>query len=90
MTETRLTDSFGKGGRLVGRTQDTLTDMYNDRLYKKVTRIFDDDTHPLRQEFDSLVIGRSGRLRTPRIRTQRYHDALVPKAVQIFNSHFTR
>ena len=24
-----------KGGRVVGKTQDSLTDMYNDRLYKK-------------------------------------------------------
>ena len=30
--------------------------MYIDRLYKKVTYIFANDTHPLRHEFDMLVI----------------------------------
>ena len=79
-----------KAGRVIGRNQDTLTDAYNDRLYKKVTNIFDDDTHPLRQEFDRLLIERSGRLRTPKVRTVRYQKSFMPKAVQIFNSHHNR
>ena len=86
----RIDRLIRKAGRVIGRNQDTLTDAYNDRLYKKVTNIFDDDTHPLRQEFDRLLIERSGRLRTPKARTVRYQKSFLPKSVHIFNSHFSR
>ena len=79
-----------KAGRVIGSNQDTFTDIYNDRLIRKVTSIFDDDSHPLRQEFDKLLIGRSGRLRTPRVRTTRFQKAFLCKAVHVFNTNYRR
>ena len=45
-----------KGGRVIGRNQETLTDMYSERIFRKVTQIFVDDPHPLGQEFDLLLM----------------------------------
>ena len=80
-----------KGGRVAGGgVTDTITDMYNRRLYKKVTQILSDDTHPLRRNFDELFIDRSGRLRTPKARTVRYQSSFLCKAVGVFNDNFRR
>ena len=78
---------------MIGETQESLTDKTEKRVYKKLTGIFDDDSHPLRAEFDSLVIARSGRLRLPTVKTGRYLKSFIPNAVKIFkifNSRYTR
>ena len=80
-----------KGGRVVGEgTTDTLTDIYDRHVHRKVNQIFNDDTHPLRGNFDSLIIERSGRLRTPKARTVRYQKSFVCKAVGVFNDNYRR
>ena len=79
-----------KAGRVIGERQDTITDLYNDRLVRKLKGIFDDDKHPLRQEFNKLVIQRSGRLRTPKIRTTRFQNSFLCQAVNTYNSGHLR
>ena len=83
----RIERLIRKGGRVVGEgNTDTLTDIYDRHVHRKVNQIFNDDTHPLRGNFDSLIIERSGRLRTPKARTVRYQKSFVCKAVGVFNS----
>ena len=80
-----------KGGRVVGGgITETMTDMYDRRLYSKVNQILNDDTHPLRGNFDSLIIERSGRLRTPKAKTVRYQKSFLCKAVGVFNDNYRR
>ena len=80
-----------KGGRVVGGgTTETMTDMYDRQLHRKVKQILNDDTHPLRGNLDSLFIARSGRLRTPKARTARYQKSFLYKAVGVFNDNYRR
>ena len=70
-----------KSSTVVGRTQDSLDILYDRRVTKKLKDILKDATHPLRLEFDGLMIERSGRMRVPKARTSRYLSSFVPQAV---------
>ena len=69
---------------------ESLKDMTDKTVYKKLANIFNDESHPLRQEFDSLIIARSGRLRLPKVNTERYLKSFVTNAVKMFNSNYSR
>jgi len=86
----RLERVIKKASTLIGISQDSLKDMTDKKVYNKLTNIFKDESHPLRQEFDNLVIARSGRLRLPKVNTERYLKSFVPNAVKIFNSKYSR
>ncbi len=86
----RLDKIIKKAGSVVGRTQDNLDVLYERRLTKKLTDILHDQTHPLRQEFDSRIIERSGRMRVPKTRTARCSNSFVPRAISFFNSRSNR
>ena len=45
---------------------DIIIEMYDRRLYSRVNYILNNDPYPLRENFDSLIIKRSGRLRPQR------------------------
>ena len=63
---------------------------YHKRSMKKLSNILQDDSHPLRPEFDSRLIVRSGRLRVPKYRTMTYSSSFVPMAVRKFNDGINR
>jgi hypothetical protein len=86
----RLNKIIRKAGGVIGRAQDTLDTLYNRRITNKLADILDDKTHPLRYEFDSRRIERSGRLRVPKSSTSRYANSFVPQAVTLFNSNISR
>ena len=86
----RLGRIIQKASYLIGIPQESLKDMVERKVFKKLTNIFNDESHPLRQEFDSLIIARSGRLRLPKVNTERYLKSFVPNAVKIFNSNYSR
>ena len=79
-----------KASYLIGIHQESLKDMVDRKVYTKLTNLFNDESHPLRQEFDSLIIARSGRLRLPKFNTETYLKSCVPNAVKIFNSNYSR
>ena len=82
--------TFRRAGRIVGKEQETMTELTEKRITHKLRTILRDETHPLRPELDSMKIERTGRLRLPRVKTTRYKNSFVPNAAKIFNSNFKR
>ena len=75
-----------RSGKLVGRKLDNLEKTHDNKTLRKVVSIFDDNTHPLRVELDTLKSSRSSRLRAPTVKTNRYKNSFVPHAVRMYNS----
>ena len=67
---------FRRAGRIVGSEQQTMTELTEKRMTQKLQAILNDETHPLREEFDSMIIQRTGRLRLPKVKTTRYQKSL--------------
>ena len=65
----RLENTIRKARGVIGRQQETFDSVHHRRLTDRLKMIQADRTHPLRPEFDSRLIDRSGRLRV-RIRKQ--------------------
>ena len=86
----RVDKLIKKAGGVIGRTQDTLDALYERRTKSKLSKILSDTTHPLRPDFDSMTIVRSGRFRVPKARTSRYSRSFVPRAITGFNSCWKR
>lgn len=59
-----------------------------DDLLTDSTRFFADGTHPLRPEFDSRSIDRSGKLRVPITKTICLNHSLIPKVIQTFDQAY--
>ena len=83
----RLNKNIKKASGVVGRKQDDVETMYQRLVTHKLTSVLADDTHPLRPEFDSRRMDRSGRFRVPKTRTTRYKHSFIPTAIQTFNQH---
>ena len=79
-----------RASSIVGRKQDDFMRLYDRRVVVKLSDILSDDTHPLRGEFDSRHIERSGRYRLPAIATQRYKNSFIPRAIAAFNDRYVR
>jgi hypothetical protein len=90
MFRNRLDKQIKKAGGVVGRKQDDIETMYGGLVTKKLTAIWNDDTHPLRPEFDFRLNDRSGRIRVPRTRTNRYRQSFIPTAIQTNNQLTSR
>ena len=70
---------------MIGQTLDSIDDVYERRVLKKLNSILQDETHPMRHDFDTLKIIRSGRFRVPKINTKRYKNSFLPTAIRKFN-----
>jgi hypothetical protein len=81
----RLEKIVKKAGSVVGKKQETIESVCQRRLTERLTSILADETHPLRPEFDSRRIDRSGRLRAPVARTSRFRNSFIPSAIHAFN-----
>ena len=75
---------------MTGRHHDSFNILYHSRLTDKTSRILGDDSHPLWTEFNDRRIDRSGKLRVPTARTQRYRDSFLPSAVRAYNNDHVR
>ena len=82
----RIDRVITRSGNLIGRKQDSLDMTHDNRTLRKLDSIFEDATHPLRAELDSLRSSRSSRLRAPSVKTNRYKNSFVPHAVRMYNS----
>ena len=86
----RIEKFIKKASGVVGRNQDTFALTHERRLTDRLAKILDDDTHPLRPEFDSRRSDRSTRFIQPCSRTTRYSNSFIPSAIHIFNSQVGR
>ena len=82
----RLNKITRKAGHATGRRQSDFDEDYMKRLTTKAKKIDNDATHPLAVEFSDRRIERSGRLRQPHHRTQRYRNSFIPQAVVALNN----
>ena len=73
-----------KAGHVVGKPLDSFKTLHEKRLYRKLTQIFNDPTHPMRHYFDSRRSNRIGRFLLPRTNTNRYKASFLPSALSVF------
>ena len=86
----RIEKVIKKTEKVTGGHHDSFDILYHIRLTNKTARILSDDSHPLWTEFNDRRIDRSGRLRVPTARTQRYRDSFLPSAVRAYNNDHVR
>ena len=79
-----------KTEKVTGGQHDSFDTLYHRRLADKTSRILSDDSHPIWAEFNERHSDRSGRLRVPTTRTQRYKDSFLPRAVIAYNKNHVR
>ena len=63
--------------------------LHEKRLYRKIMRILNDPTQPMRHYFDNRHSNRSGRFLLPRTNTNRYKASFLPSALTVFNENYT-
>lgn len=80
----RVDKIISKAEGVTGREEEHFDLVYHRRLTDKITTILTDNTHPLREEFDSRRIDKSGRLKLPIMRTERYRKSFIPRAVNLY------
>ena len=73
--------------RVIGVSVKELEDVAERALLAKLQVIVKDSNHPLHNE---VVFNRSGRIRLPRIRTDRFGRSFLPSAMKVFNNNFCR
>ena len=73
--------------RLVGVDVKHLDSLCNSAMEKKFLTIISDEEHPLHS---SVTFNRSGRIRYPRVKTNRFRDSFLPSASKQYNISFCR
>lgn len=71
-------------GRIIGKQQVDLYQLYLTRLVQKADKVCMDTTHPLSVEFKRLPSGR--RYRYPKVRTNRAKNSFIPMAITQLNN----
>ena len=85
----RINRIIRKASRMIGEPQPNCEIIYQSLLQAKTDSITDDDTHPLHVLFVESQM-ESGRLRLPNLKTNRYLNSFVPRAIKYINSKFVR
>ena len=85
----RLVKIVKKADHVVGKPLDSFKTLHEKRLYRKLMKILNDPTHPMRHYFDSRRSNRSGRFLLPRTKTNRYKASFLPSVLSVFNENYT-
>ena len=80
----KLTRAVNLAGKIIGRPQDQLINVYNLAVRRKAVAIIADNTHPLHTKFERLPSGR--RFRVPFCHKNKFKHSYVPTAISILNS----
>ncbi|KAJ8027212.1 hypothetical protein HOLleu_32288 [Holothuria leucospilota] len=89
-TEKKRIDSIiRKAGHVIGESQPSLDSIYDELLTSKLKFLMDDQSHPLFYFTEDNQM-KSGRLRLPTLKSNRYRDSFLPRAIKCFNDNFTR
>ena len=86
----KLDTFIRRAGKVVGEVQDDLNTLLKKETHRKTRQILDDETHPLRYEYDDRLIERSGRHRVPQCKTCRYRNTFIPRSIIYLNENFER
>ena len=71
-------------GKVIGKKQESMSNIYIDFVKRKAKKIINDSSHPLFSHFRQLPSGR--RFRAPAWKRQLYKRSFVPTAINILNS----
>lgn len=89
-TEKKRIDSIIRNaGHVIGESQPSLDSIYDELLTSKLKFLMDDQSHPLFYFTEDNQM-KSGRLRLPTLKSNRYRDSFLPCAIKCFNDNFTR
>ena len=81
--KSKLTRIVSQASKITGMPMQQLEDIVQSALLTIMT----DESHPLH---DEVTVNRSGRLRLPKVRTERYRQSFFITACKDFNSKFNR
>ena len=85
--KSKLTRVVSQASKITGMSMQQLEDIVQLALLTKLDSIMEDESHPLHEE---VTINRSGRIRLPKTRTERYRRSFLISASRAFNSKFKR
>ena len=80
----KLTRVVNMAGKIIGKKQNQLCDLYNIATRRKAKAIVSDTSHPLHLHFEKMPSGR--RYRVPVIRNNLFKKSFVPSAITILNT----
>ena len=86
----RISSTIRQASRLIGEDLDTFDLVYEEIIRKKLNRVRKNCDHPLHDVFSRAIIERSGRMRLPRAKTNRYKSSFVSQAISVYNKDFKR
>ena len=76
--------------RIIGIILPSVDIAYYNLIQVKFDKIMKDVDHPLYKVFIDAIIPRSGRMRLPRSKTNRYISSFIPNCIKLHNSNFSR
>ncbi len=83
----KLNRIIKSASRLVGADVKQLNSLCNSAMEKKFLTIVSENDHPLHS---SVTFNRSGRIRNPRVNTNRFRNSFLPSAIRQYNNSFSR
>ena len=78
-----------RAGSAIGKKQPSFEIIYSETLWKRTSKIINDDSHPLHDEI-VMRINESGRIRQLDFKSQRYQHSFLPRAISCYNEHHSR
>ena len=72
--------------KLIGAPVADLQTLFEAKAVRRLRAIQGDESHPLSRELEKQVSARSGRLRSVKTRTNRFHNSFIPTAVRLSNA----
>ena len=76
--------------KVTGQSLPSCHEVYKKFVTSKYGVILSDVSHPLHEVFVSCIIPRSGRVRIPAMKTNRYARSFIPCSLKMYNEHHKR
>ncbi|KAJ8040888.1 hypothetical protein HOLleu_15326 [Holothuria leucospilota] len=87
----RIDHVIRKAGRVIGGHQPSVDSVYQCLLQTKLDSVWNDKSHPLHCDLHDNVINRGiGRMRLPYLRTNRFRNSFIPRAINCYNDNLNR
>ena len=79
-----------EAGKIIGAPRRDFETVYIYLITRKFADVMEDTEHPLHHRLSKQVNTRSGRMRLPSVKTNRYRLSFVPQAIKIHNLNYNR
>ena len=82
----RIDGIIHSASKVIGEDLDAVDTVYFDLVEQKLDRVMEDTEHPLHDQLtgQQSLMG-SGRVRLPRLLTNRHRDSFIPRAITMHN-----